>query len=110
MVWFRNIEAARLIDALESLQASATNTNHRIHQIMATLEDIQAEADQIRDGVTTLISKVNDEATKIADLTAQLAAAGGDKDKVDAISAELTTTVAALQAATAEATPPEPTA
>lgn len=72
---------------------------------MSSLEDLKAEADQIRDGVTTLIAKVNDEATKIANLTAQLASAGGDQTKIDAISAELTDTVTALQAATTAATP-----
>lgn len=75
---------------------------------MAKLDDIQAEADQIRDGVTALIDKVNAEAATIADLQTQLAAAGNDPAKVDAISAELAEAVTRLQTATAVATPPEP--
>ncbi len=92
---------------LRHLTVSIENLHKQGATIMSKLDDIQAEADQIRDGVTTLITKVNDEAAKIADLTAQLGNAAGDQAKIDAISAELTDTVGKLQAATADATPPD---
>ena len=92
---------------IERLLASVIHRlDHMENRIMSTLDDIKAEADAIRDGVTKLIAAVNDEAAKIADLTAQLAAAAADPAKIDAIASELGDTVTALNAATAAAVPP----
>lgn len=77
--------------------------------IMATLDDIKALADQNATLTATLIGTVNTEAQNIAALQAQLAAVvPADPDaqtKIDAIAAELTSTVGNLTAATTTAAP-----
>lgn len=76
---------------------------------MATLDDLKALADQNASLTATLISAVNSEAASIASLQAQLAALPpvdpATQTKIDAIAAELTTTVSNLTAATTTAAP-----
>jgi len=92
------------------LDGQATIINKE-QTIMASLADVQAEADQLRDLSTTLISTVNTEAANIASLQTQLAAANasGNQAAIDAISTELAATVSNLQAATSTATTATPT-
>lgn len=83
-------------------------------KIMSTLADIQASADQLRDLSATLITSVQTEAASIADLQARLAAVSSPdptvQTQIDAIAAELSTTVGNLQAATTSATVATPPA
>jgi ABC-type transporter Mla subunit MlaD len=100
-VWFINW-MNRVLEILLAIKVALDNLNDKGDQIMATLDEVKAAMDTLAGDVATAIQE-------ITDLLAQLAAAGGDQAKIDALANEIQSTITALEAALPPVTPPEPT-
>jgi DNA-binding protein len=93
--WMKHV-----LEALLEIKAGIDNLNAKGDRIMATLDDVQVALDKLVADVAAAIADIKD-------LAAQLAAAGGDPAKVQAIADEINKAAADLEAVLPA--PPTPT-